>query len=165
MSGSSSVEVRQEVRTRLRWTLTLLVPVTLGAGCAPPAATPAAATPAPTPAAAAAPSLVGSAWRLKDLGEAAAIPGVEATLEFPEAGRAAGRGSCNRFFGTVEISGESIRFGPLAATKMACLDAASNAQETKYLESLQAAERFAFDGPALLVYPRGGGAPLRFVRK
>jgi hypothetical protein len=23
----------------------------------------------------------------------------------------------------------------------------------------------AFDGPALLVYPRGGGAPLRFVRK
>jgi len=148
---------------RLRWTLSLIVLVPLAAGCAPPAVTPAAAT--PTPAAAAAPSLVGSAWRLKDLGEAAAIPGVEATLEFPAAGRAAGRGSCNRFFGTVEISGESIRFGPLAATKMACLDAASNAQETKYLESLQAVERFEFDGPALLLYPRGGGAPLRFVRK
>ena len=150
---------------RLRWTLSLIVLVPLAAGCAPPAATPAAATPAPAPAAAAAPALVGSAWRLKDLGEAAAIPGVEATLEFPAAGRAAGRGSCNRFFGTVEISGESIRFGPLAATKMACLDAASNAQETKYLEGLQAVERFAFDGPALLLYPRGGGAPLRFVRK
>jgi len=150
---------------RLRWTLSLIVLVPLAAGCAPPAATPAAATPAPPPAAAAAPSLVGSAWRLKDLGEAAAIPGVEATLEFPAAGRAAGRGSCNRFFGPVEISGESIRFGPLAATKMACLDAASNAQETKYLEGLQAVERFEFDGPALLLYPRGGGAPLRFVRK
>jgi heat shock protein HslJ len=165
MSGSSSVEVRQEVRTRLRWTLTLLLPVTLGAGCAPPAAPPAASTPAPTPAAAAALSLIGTIWRLQDLGGTAAIPGVEATLEFPEAGRAGGRGSCNRFFGTVEISGETIRFGPLAATKMACLDPAANAQEKKYLEALQAAERFAFDGPALLVYPRGNGAPLRFIRR
>jgi heat shock protein HslJ len=150
---------------RFRWPLSLIVLVALAARCAPPAGTPAAATPAPTPAASAAPGLVGTAWRLEDLGGTAAIPGVEATLEFPEAGRAAGRGSCNRFFGTVEISGESIRFGPLAATKMACLDAAANAQETKYLEALQAAERFAFDGPALLVYPRGNGAPLRFIRR
>src|SRR6476659_7064201 len=140
---------------RLRWTLSLIVLVPLAAGCTPPAGTPAAATQAPTPAAA--PALVGSAWRLEDLGGTAAIPGVEATLEFPGAGRAAGRGSCNRVFGTVEISGDSIRFGPLAATKMACVDAAASAQETKYLEGLQAAERFAFDGPALLLYPRGGG--------
>jgi heat shock protein HslJ len=150
---------------RLRWTLSLIVLVAFAASCAPPAGTPAAATPAPTPAAAAAPGLIGTAWRLEDLGGTATIPGVEATLEFPEAGRAAGRGSCNRFFGTVEVSGESIRFGPLAATKMACLDAAANAQETKYLEALQAAERFAFDGPALLVYPRGNEAPLRFIRR
>jgi heat shock protein HslJ len=150
---------------RRRWAVALLLPVTLGASCAPPAGTPAAATPAPTPAAAAAPSLIGTIWRLEDLGGTATIPGVEATLEFPEAGRAAGRGSCNRFFGTVEISGESIRFGPLAATKMACLDPAANAQETKYLGALQAAERFAFDGPAFLVYPRGNGAPLRFIRR
>ena len=149
----------------LRWTLSLIALVPFAAGCAPPAATSPAATPAPTPAAASAPGVVGTAWRLEDLGGTSAIPGVEATLEFPEAGRAAGRGSCNRFFGTVEISGESIRFGPFAATKMACLDAAANAQETKYLEALQAAERFAFDGPALLVYPRGDGAPLRFRRK
>ena len=150
---------------RLRWTTSAIGLATLALGCAPPAAPPAAATPVPTPAAAAGPTLVGTAWRLEDLGGTTAIPGVEATLEFPEAGRAAGRGSCNRFFGTVEISGESIRFGPLAATKMACVDAAANAQETKYLEALQDAERFAFDGPALLVYSRGGSAPLRFIRK
>jgi heat shock protein HslJ len=149
---------------RPRSTLSLVGLVGLAVGCAPPAATPAASTPVPT-AAAAAPTLVGTAWRLADLADTTAIPGVEATLEFPEAGRAAGRGSCNRFFGTVEISGESIRFGPLAATKMACLDAAANAQEAKYLAALQAAERFAFDGPALVVYSRGGRAPLRFTRK
>jgi heat shock protein HslJ len=109
--------------------------------------------------------LHGTAWRLADLGGVAAIPGVEATLEFPEEGKASGRGSCNRFFGTVEISGESIRFGPLASTKMACIDDAANAQEKKYLEALQAAERIVFDGPALVIYSRGNDQPLRFSRK
>ena len=87
----------------------------------------------------------------------------EATLEFPEAGKASGRASCNRFFGTVEVSGESIRFGPLAATKMSCGDAADT-QERKYLDALQAAERFAVDGPELLIYSKGVEKPLRFGR-
>ena len=123
-----------------------------------PTPTPAAATPGPA-------ALIGTAWRLADLGGQPAIPSVEATLEFPEEGKVAGRASCNRFFGTVEISGASIQFGPLAATKMACLDDAANAQEKKYLEALAAAERFEFDGPALLLYFRGSEQPLRFSRK
>lgn len=123
-----------------------------------PASTPAAATPGPA-------ALIGTAWRLADLGGQPALPSVEATLEFPEEGKVAGRASCNRFFGTVEISGASIQFGPLAATKMACLDDAANAQEKKYLEALAAAERFEFDGPALLLYFRGSEQPLRFSRK
>ncbi|MGH9459880.1 MAG: YbaY family lipoprotein, partial [Vicinamibacteria bacterium] len=53
--------------------------------------------------------LQGTAWRLEDLGGEGALDTVEATLEFPEAGRVAGSGSCNRFFWSVEISGESIR--------------------------------------------------------
>ena len=123
-----------------------------------PASTPAAVTPEPA-------ALIGTAWRLADLGGAPSIPSGEATLEFPEAGKVAGKATCNRFFGTVEISGASIQFGPLAATKMACIDDAANAQEKKYLELLQAAERFAFDGPALLLYSRGNDEPLRFSRK
>ncbi len=106
--------------------------------------------------------LAGSRWRLEKLGDQTAIPGVEATLEFPEEGKVAGRGSCNRFFGTVEVSGGTIRFGPLASTKMACIEDAANQQEGKYLGALQAAERFEFDGPVLLIHSRGGGAPLRF---
>jgi heat shock protein HslJ len=109
--------------------------------------------------------LIGIAWRLADLGGQPAIPSVEATLEFPEEGKVAGKATCNRFFGTVEISGASIRFGPLAATKMACLDDAANAQEKKYLEALAAVERFEFDGPALLIFSRGSDRPLRFSKK
>ena len=112
-----------------------------------------------------APFLQGTAWRLERLGGTAGIPGVEVTLEFPEEGKAVGRASCNRFFGTVEISGESIRFGPLASTKMVCIDAATSAQEKKYLEALQAAERIAYDGPVLVLYSKGNDQPLRFSRK
>jgi len=107
-------------------------------------------------------ALPGTSWRLVSLGGEAVLEKPEATLEFPEAGKASGRASCNRFFGTVEVSGESIRFGPLAATKMSCGDAADT-QERKYLDALQSAERFDFDGTALRIDSRGVEAPLRFL--
>ena len=89
---------------------------------------------------------------------------VEATLEFPEAGKVVGSGSCNRFFGTVNISGESIKISPLGSTQMACAEAIGT-QEGKYFKALQDAERFTRDGSALLIYCKGMAKPLRFVRK
>ena len=111
-------------------------------------------------------SVTGTVWRLVELDGNPAVPGAEATLELSRDGRASGRGSCNRFSGTVAISGDRIEFGPLAATKMACVDAAANAQETKYLEALQKAERFDLEeGDTLLVYSSASDKPLRFVPK
>ncbi len=107
--------------------------------------------------------LWGTGWRLEDLAGVGVLDRVEATLTFPETGRAAGNGSCNRFAGSVEISGDSIRFGPLASTRMACAEPVST-QEGKFLSALQHAERFAFDGPALLIYSTGTPKPLRFAR-
>ncbi|MEP7177239.1 MAG: YbaY family lipoprotein [Gemmatimonadales bacterium] len=106
--------------------------------------------------------LSGTAWRLEDLAGAGVLDRVEATLEFPEAGKVTGAGSCNRFFGTVEISGASISFGPLGATRMACVEAVMN-QETKYFEALQGAERFRIDGSTLWIHSRGLDQPLRFI--
>ena len=108
-------------------------------------------------------TLWGTEWRLEDLAGAGVLDRVEATLAFPETGRAAGNGSCNRFFGSVEISGDSIKFGPLASTRMACAEPVAM-QEGKYLSALQNAERFAFDGSTLLIYAKGIEKPLRFVR-
>jgi heat shock protein HslJ len=102
--------------------------------------------------------LVGTAWRLEDLGGAGVLGRVEATLGFPEAGKVAGNGSCNRFFGTVEISGESIKISPLGSTSMACAEAVMN-QEGKYLKALQDAERFTRDASTLLVYCKGMAQP------
>lgn len=107
--------------------------------------------------------LLGTAWRLEDLCGAAVLDRVEATLEFLEEGRIAGKGSCNRFFGTVEIEAEGISLGPLGSTRMACAPPIGN-QEAKYLDALQGAERFTLDGSTLSVYSKGMEKPLRFVR-
>ena len=107
--------------------------------------------------------LPGSEWLLVDLAGGGVLDQVQATLTFLEAGKVGGNGSCNRFFGTAEIHGESIKFGPLGATRMACPEAVMN-QETKYLRALQAAERFALKDPYLAIYCKGFEKPLRFTR-
>jgi len=112
---------------------------------------------------AAAPTLVGTRWRLEDLAGAGVVAAAEATLEFPEAGRVAGRGSCNQFFGSVTITGTAIQFGMLGATQMACPDPIG-AQEARYFAALRAAERFTLDGDTLQVFGAGTAAPLRFSR-
>jgi len=108
-------------------------------------------------------SLSGNEWLLQDLGGSGVIDNIEATLTFPEAGKVAGNGSCNRFFGPAHISGDAIKMGPLASSRMACPEAVMN-QETKYLNALQAAERFEWKDPYLLIHCKGFEKPLRFTR-
>ena len=108
-------------------------------------------------------SLPGSEWLLEDLAGGGVLDQVQATLTFLESGKVGGNGSCNRFFGTAEIHGENVKFGPLGATRMACAEPVMN-QETKYLRALQGAERFAWKDPYLVIYCKGFEKPLRFTR-
>ncbi len=109
-------------------------------------------------------TLPGTSWRLDDLGGTAVIDNSKATLIFGDAGKISGNGSCNRFFGTVENNGNQIKLGPLGSTRMACPEAVMH-QETKYLEALQAADRFEWKEPYLLVYGKSRPAPLRFTKE
>jgi heat shock protein HslJ len=119
-----------------------------------------ALSPTPTPAF----RLTGSEWLLEDLGGSGVIDNVQATLAFPEAGRVSGNSSCNRFFGSARVSGNALKLGPLGSTRRACPEAVMN-QETKYLNALQAAERFEWKDPYLFLYRKGLEKPLRFTRK
>jgi heat shock protein HslJ len=107
--------------------------------------------------------LAGSSWILEDLNGAGVAADTRVTLDFAEKGRATGTGSCNRYFATVEISGSSIRFGAVGATRMACVAPAASLQEVKYFGALEAASRYTLEGGVLSIY---GGAkrPLRFRR-
>ncbi len=108
--------------------------------------------------------LTGTSWRVEDFGGESVPADAEGTLDFPEAGKVAGRAFCNRFSGQAVISGSSIRFGPLAVTKMAC-GASAMERESRFLQALQKAERYALDGSALLVYFAGSDRPLRLARR
>jgi heat shock protein HslJ len=115
------------------------------------------------PPAAAAFHLANSEWLLKDLEGSEVLDNVQATLAFQETGKVSGNGSCNRFFGSAKINGNAIELGPLGATRMACPEAIMN-QETKYLSALQAANRFEWKAPYLLLHCKGFEKPLRFTR-
>lgn len=107
--------------------------------------------------------LPGTSWVLEDVGGVPVVQRGRATLEFAESGRASGNGSCNRFSGTATIAGDSLSFGPLMSTKMACVEDALTNQETRYLASLGSAQRYAIAGDTLRIYGAGGGE-LRFAR-
>jgi heat shock protein HslJ len=108
--------------------------------------------------------LWGTAWRLEDLAGAGVVDQSQATLEFPQEGKVAGNASCNRFFGSVQVSGDSIAFSRMGATRMACLSEATMTQEAAYLKALESAERYTIDGSSLLIYSKGTARPLRFTR-
>lgn len=108
-------------------------------------------------------ALWNTAWKLEDLGGIDVIDDAEATLEFPEEGKAAGRGTCNRFFATVTVTGDAIRFSGIGSTRMACPEALAN-QETNYLKALERAESFVIEGDNLAIHTRDLPAPLLFSR-
>lgn len=142
--------------------LALLLP-----GCSrertPEKPTPAETSVAPTTQSAGTLNLVGTEWKLEDLAGAGVIENSQATLAFPETGRVAGNGSCNRFMGSVTITGDSLKIGALAGTRMACASAVST-QEEKYLKALQGATRYEWKDPYLLVYVEGTEKPLKYTR-
>ena len=108
--------------------------------------------------------LVGTTWRLEDLRGTAVLDSTAPTLEFPAEGQAAGNASCNRFTGPFIVAGDSVTFGPLAVTRMACPEAVMS-QESAYLDALGKAERFRMEGPFLYIYSVGREEPLRFFRR
>lgn len=59
-------------------------------------------------------------WRIVAVEGRAVDAGVEATLSVRRDGRIAGRAACNSYAGVLNVGGEGISFGPVAATRMAC---------------------------------------------
>ncbi|QBQ42216.1 META domain-containing protein [Sphingobacterium psychroaquaticum] len=88
-------------------------------------------------------------------------PGKKPTLIF-EAGekRVKGNGSCNNFTSQVDISGASIKFGPVAGTKMAC----EGQGEPLFFQTLEKVTSFGVSGNTLNLV-MGDIAVMRFKKK
>lgn len=91
-------------------------------------------------------------WRLVELG-GKAVPKLPRPpdIEFQPEGRAAGSAGCNRFSTEYKAAGKTLKFGMIAATKMACLAEGAMEWEDRYLDALQKTAGFARSGDELVL--------------
>lgn len=102
-------------------------------------------------------TLAGTSWSLVEIGGAAAPTGAggrPATLIFTDSVRAGGFSGCNRAGGDYTVRGDSLRFGALIMTKMAC-DAGMDL-ERSYAEALEATRRFRVERDVLELIGESG---------
>lgn len=102
----------------------------------------------------------GKSWLLVSYGDAAAPEappaGVEATAEFVD-GQIVGSAGCNAYFGSYETDGSNMTIGPVAATKMFCMEPEGTMDlEQAFLTAMGTAETFEVkDGELRIDYPGG----------
>lgn len=96
--------------------------------------------------------LQGAEWTITSLNGEPVDAETSATIEFFSDGLVAGRAFCNRFTGKHQLTGERLRIGPLASTKMAC-GGSSMALENQLLQQLAQVNRFNISASGeLLLY-------------
>jgi len=72
--------------------------------------------------------------------------------------QASGSGGCNRFTGRYELGGDSLRLGPLASTRRACLDPETSQREKAFLVALDGTRTWQVTGDTLVL--SSGAEPL-----
>jgi copper homeostasis protein (lipoprotein) len=96
-------------------------------------------------------ALRGTYWKLVRLGESpvSVVAGQrEAHLTLAsDAPRLSGSGGCNRLAGGFELDGDTLRFSPVAGTRMACPEGME--QEKRFLDALGLAQRYRIHGSHL----------------
>jgi heat shock protein HslJ len=104
-------------------------------------------------------SLAGTSWTLTDL-DSGGVTGTAPTLDLTDTD-VSGTGGCNTFSGTYTTDGDTISFGPLASTMMAC-EPSIMEQETVYFAALDGATTYAIDGDTLTI--SGDAGPLTYAK-
>lgn len=105
-------------------------------------------------------------WELMELDGKTAATGAggrRAALRFDaDTARVGGFSGCNRFGGTYTINGDSLRFGPLAMTRMACAEGMEI--ESQLSAALAATRRYELSSTQLRLF--GASGPVaRFSRQ
>ena len=101
--------------------------------------------------------LEGTTWKLAGM-ESIPASAVDAeedafTLEFNAADTlVAGRTNCNRFFGKYELTGKSLKMGPLGMTRMACPDMQ---YEDSFVRMLDGVDSYEIKGSELKLLDGG----------
>jgi heat shock protein HslJ len=86
-------------------------------------------------------SLWNTKWTAQSIAGKAVSPPGSVTLNFADGG-VSGNGGCNNYFGSAVISGDTIRFGHMGSTMMACTEGGRMEQEDAFHTLLKLAVRF-----------------------
>ena len=139
-------------RDRVAAMMTMALIATLLTGCAS-----SSEGPGPT-------SLLLTHWEADDIGGQPVLSGDPPTLRFTDdQGQVNGYAGCNQFFGSAEINGDRLSFGPLGATRMACGEQ-RDAQEYRFLQALEKTRSYTFGGTTLSLQDETGGTQIRLTR-
>ncbi|MBJ3783312.1 META domain-containing protein [Devosia sediminis] len=101
------------------------------------------------------PGLLDTVWTVTSIGGKPAIADSKPTLSIAADHRAGGTGGCNNFFTEATVSGDSISFGPAAATMMACGQEIMD-QEHAYFLALEAVASYHLDAQGLRLLDAAG---------
>lgn len=108
-------------------------------------------------------SLEGTTWRLSALADHAPVAGSSITMHFAADDRVEGSGGCNRYASSYALDGVHLRFGPAAATRMACADDAVMDQEHAFFRALEAVATVRREGDRLELRGEDGVVALTLV--
>ncbi len=84
------------------------------------------------------------AWIVEDIAGGGAAKEQRARLELADDGAVIGTGGCNRMVGKAAVAGDTIRFGAIASTQMACLPAIME-QEAQFFAALEKVRGWRID--------------------
>ena len=108
------------------------------------------------------PGLEGTSWELIQLQGQQVTTGRIPTLVFKD-GKVSGNASCNSFGGSYERGlGDTLKFGSMMSTLMACLDPAQMEREGVYLGVLAQVAKYRVEGGHLYLYDQGGNLLAEF---
>jgi heat shock protein HslJ len=102
-------------------------------------------------------------WAVQSVGGVGVGADSRAALAFAADGAVSGSGGCNRLMGRADVSGQTVTFGPLATTRMACT-AAVMAMERKLLDTLTATRSYRIAGSLLTLHDASGVELVRLAR-
>jgi heat shock protein HslJ len=111
------------------------------------------------------PATLAGKWLAEDIDGGGVIDRLQTTLEIRDDGIVTGTGGCNRYAGSATISGDTIKFLPMASTRMACSTAAMR-QEGKFHSTLERVMTWRIDQVQrkLLLLDRQGFDLMRFSK-
>ncbi len=104
-------------------------------------------------------------WLAEDIDGGGVIDRLQTTLEIREDGIVTGMGGCNRYAGSATFDSNTIKFLPLASTRMACSTAAMR-QESRFHATLEKIASWRIDEQTrkLILLDRSGFEMMRFSK-